>query len=196
MKIRPRIFPRPMLECPTNSPVHQCETIPCAIDQPLRPGTYVVRVQISLFGLCEFGNKIVEEQAWISDPWCRRITRLFAKYSPVQGLDLGTAGGPRIYPQLPSHESAVGEYVRVLRQAQVDCPVVSADNLLRGRNRQPAHDQDLRGERHDCHQQARYQPQFSELGNLQPRLLRSDGIRDRSRRFCRAICWRCRSSAN
>src|SRR5579862_4128414 len=34
---------------------------------------------------------------------------------PAQALDLGRPGAPQIYPQLlPSHESAVGEYLRVL----------------------------------------------------------------------------------
>lgn len=33
---------------------------------------------------------------------------------PNQALDLSRPGSPQIYPQLPSHESAVGEYIRVL----------------------------------------------------------------------------------
>ena len=33
---------------------------------------------------------------------------------PTQGLDLGRPAGPQFYPQLPSHESALGEYLRVL----------------------------------------------------------------------------------
>ena len=33
---------------------------------------------------------------------------------PATGLDLSRTAGPQIYPQLPSHESALGEYLRVL----------------------------------------------------------------------------------
>ena len=33
---------------------------------------------------------------------------------PAPGVDLGRPGAPQIYPQLPSHESAIGEYFRVL----------------------------------------------------------------------------------
>ena len=35
---------------------------------------------------------------------------------PTQGVDLGNAGGPRLYPQLPSQESALGDSIRVLRK--------------------------------------------------------------------------------
>ena len=35
---------------------------------------------------------------------------------PAQGFDLGRPAGPQIYPQLPSHESAIGEYWHVLRK--------------------------------------------------------------------------------
>jgi len=33
---------------------------------------------------------------------------------PAQGFDLGRPAGSQVYPQLPSHESAIGEYFRVL----------------------------------------------------------------------------------
>jgi polysaccharide biosynthesis transport protein len=33
---------------------------------------------------------------------------------PTQGFDLSRPGSPHFYPQLPSHESAVGEYLRIL----------------------------------------------------------------------------------
>ncbi|MGA8431602.1 MAG: polysaccharide biosynthesis tyrosine autokinase [Candidatus Sulfotelmatobacter sp.] len=33
---------------------------------------------------------------------------------PAGGFDLGRSGGPRLYPELPSQESAVGEYLRIL----------------------------------------------------------------------------------
>jgi polysaccharide biosynthesis transport protein len=33
---------------------------------------------------------------------------------PTQGFDPGRTAGPSIYPQLPPHESAIGEYLRVL----------------------------------------------------------------------------------
>ena len=33
---------------------------------------------------------------------------------PAGGFDLGRPGGPRLYPELPSQESAVGEYLRIL----------------------------------------------------------------------------------
>jgi succinoglycan biosynthesis transport protein ExoP len=33
---------------------------------------------------------------------------------PTQGVDLGRAGGPRLYPDLPPQESAIGESLRVL----------------------------------------------------------------------------------
>ena len=42
-----------------------------------------------------------------SNPGVREI-------QPTQGLDLGNAGGPRLYPQLPSQESASGISIRVL----------------------------------------------------------------------------------
>src|SRR6266705_613205 len=35
---------------------------------------------------------------------------------PAQGLDLGRPTGPRLYPDLPSQESAVGESIRILRK--------------------------------------------------------------------------------
>src|SRR3954454_12783632 len=33
---------------------------------------------------------------------------------PSQGLDLSRLGGPRLYPELPAHESTLGESFRVL----------------------------------------------------------------------------------
>jgi len=33
---------------------------------------------------------------------------------PASGVDLGRPGAPQFYPQIPSHESAIGEYLRVL----------------------------------------------------------------------------------
>jgi succinoglycan biosynthesis transport protein ExoP len=33
---------------------------------------------------------------------------------PAPGMDLGRPGIPRIYPELPSQESTVGEYLRIL----------------------------------------------------------------------------------
>jgi capsular exopolysaccharide synthesis family protein len=44
-----------------------------------------------------------------SNPGVREI-------QPTQGLDLGNPGGPRLYPQLPSQESALGDSIRVLRK--------------------------------------------------------------------------------
>ncbi len=44
-----------------------------------------------------------------SNPGVREI-------QPAQGLDLGNAGGPRLYPQLPSQESPLGDSIRVLRK--------------------------------------------------------------------------------
>ena len=40
----------------------------------------------------------------------------FREIQPVPGVDLGRPGAPHLYPQLPSspHESAIGEYLRVL----------------------------------------------------------------------------------
>jgi succinoglycan biosynthesis transport protein ExoP len=40
---------------------------------------------------------------------------LVREMQPIQSLDLGRSAGPHsVYPQLPPHESAVGEYIRVL----------------------------------------------------------------------------------
>lgn len=39
---------------------------------------------------------------------------LIRELQPTTGYDLGRTGPPTIYPQLPAHESAIGEYVRVL----------------------------------------------------------------------------------
>src|SRR5450432_1544084 len=35
---------------------------------------------------------------------------------PNPGLDLGRPTGPQIYPQLPTHESVIGEYWHILRK--------------------------------------------------------------------------------
>jgi capsular exopolysaccharide synthesis family protein len=35
---------------------------------------------------------------------------------PTSGLDLGRSASPQIYPQIPTHESAIGEYWHVLRK--------------------------------------------------------------------------------
>jgi polysaccharide biosynthesis transport protein len=35
---------------------------------------------------------------------------------PAQSLDLGRTGGPRLYPNLPSQESPIGESIRILRK--------------------------------------------------------------------------------
>jgi succinoglycan biosynthesis transport protein ExoP len=39
---------------------------------------------------------------------------LVRELQPSPGFDLGRPAGPQIYPQLPPHESALGEYVRIL----------------------------------------------------------------------------------
>src|SRR5712691_8342470 len=44
-----------------------------------------------------------------SNPTVREI-------QPAQGLDLGRPTGPRLYPDLPSQESAIGESLRILRK--------------------------------------------------------------------------------
>jgi len=51
---------------------------------------------------------------------------------PSQGYDLGRPAGPPMYPQLPSHESAIGEYLRVLikRKWIVMACVVSIFSLV------------------------------------------------------------------
>ena len=38
----------------------------------------------------------------------------FREIQPAPGADLGRTGAPHFYPQLPSHESVIGEYLRVL----------------------------------------------------------------------------------
>ena len=38
------------------------------------------------------------------------------EFQPTQNLDMGRQTGPRLYPDLPSHESALGESVRILRK--------------------------------------------------------------------------------
>src|SRR5271157_1371275 len=39
---------------------------------------------------------------------------LVREMQPGQGIDAGRSAGPPLYPDLPSHDSALGEYVRVL----------------------------------------------------------------------------------
>ena len=43
---------------------------------------------------------------------------------PTPGLDLGRPAGPRLYPDLPSQESAIGESLRDSAQAQMGGPCV------------------------------------------------------------------------
>ena len=49
-----------------------------------------------------------------SGPLVPANNSIIGEIQPAQGLDLGRASGPRLYPSLPSQESAVGESVRVL----------------------------------------------------------------------------------
>jgi hypothetical protein len=55
--------------------------------------------------------------------------------------DLGKNIGPRIYPELLSQESALGEYIRVLMKRKWS--VLAADDLFRSRHCQPQDDADL-----------------------------------------------------
>jgi len=38
------------------------------------------------------------------------------EFQPTQALDLGRPSGPRLYPDLPSQESALGDSFRILRK--------------------------------------------------------------------------------
>ena len=49
-----------------------------------------------------------------SGPLIQANNPLVREMQPSQGLDLSRTAGPHIYPQLPPHESAVGEYIRIL----------------------------------------------------------------------------------
>jgi len=40
--------------------------------------------------------------------------QIIREIQPTQGMDLARLPGPRIYPELPSHESAIGESLRIL----------------------------------------------------------------------------------
>ena len=69
----------------------------------------------AFFGLLD-RYRVVEEQEWISDPWYRRVNLRFASFSRTNRFDLGRATGPRLYSNPPSHESALGESLRILRK--------------------------------------------------------------------------------
>jgi capsular exopolysaccharide synthesis family protein len=47
-------------------------------------------------------------------PLVQANSPVLREIQPAPGVDLGRPGTPQIYPQLPSHESAIGEYFRVL----------------------------------------------------------------------------------
>ncbi len=90
-------------------------TDPCATDQPLRPGNFVEIVAIQSF-LTGSGDSFVEEQEWISDPSYRRITIRCIR-DIHHALRAWTSADPRVRSctsQLPSHESAIGESIRIL----------------------------------------------------------------------------------
>jgi len=47
-------------------------------------------------------------------PLIRANSSLVRDMQPNPGFDLGRPAGPHLYPQLPQHESAIGEYIRIL----------------------------------------------------------------------------------
>jgi len=49
-----------------------------------------------------------------SGPLMQANNPLVREMQPSQSLDLSRSAGPHIYPQLPPHESAIGEYIRIL----------------------------------------------------------------------------------
>ena len=49
-----------------------------------------------------------------SGPLIQANNPLIREIQPSQGLDLGRPAGPHFYPQLGPHESAIGEYIRLL----------------------------------------------------------------------------------
>ena len=49
-------------------------------------------------------------------PLVQARNSIIRENQPSQGLDLERANGPRLYPDLPAHESALGESFRVLRK--------------------------------------------------------------------------------
>ena len=65
-----------MLKCPTNSPVSKCETrSPARRTSLFEPGHRCLCAGKPSSGLLKQFTESVEEQAWISDPWYRRVTR-------------------------------------------------------------------------------------------------------------------------
>src|SRR5579871_4102329 len=49
-----------------------------------------------------------------SGPLVQANSQLIREVQPGVGFDASRPAGPTIYPQLPPHESAIGEYIRVL----------------------------------------------------------------------------------
>jgi len=57
--------------------------------------------------------------------------------------DFGKSAGPRIYPELLSQESALGEYIRVLLKRKWTVLACLLTIFFRGRRRQPEDDPSL-----------------------------------------------------
>ena len=51
-----------------------------------------------------------------SGPLVQASNPIIRELQPTQGLDLGRPAGPRPYPDLPQHESAIGDSIRVLQK--------------------------------------------------------------------------------
>jgi succinoglycan biosynthesis transport protein ExoP len=49
-----------------------------------------------------------------SGPLIQANNAIVREMQPAPGFDLSRPAGPRLYPEIPSHDSAVGEYLRVL----------------------------------------------------------------------------------
>jgi succinoglycan biosynthesis transport protein ExoP len=49
-----------------------------------------------------------------SGPLMQANNAIIREMQPAPGLDLGRPSAPRLYPEIPSHDSAIGEYLRVL----------------------------------------------------------------------------------
>src|SRR5712671_155139 len=49
-----------------------------------------------------------------SGPLIQANNAIVREMQPAPGFDLGRPAGPRLYPEIPSHDSAIGEYLRVL----------------------------------------------------------------------------------
>ena len=103
-----------MLKCPYELfQLLSAKQFPARQTSLFDPGLQLSVCRTALFGPWS-SYRIVEEQAWILDPWCRRVTPSIREIQPAQNLDLGRPG-PRLYPELLAGIRHRGVF-RVLRK--------------------------------------------------------------------------------